>query len=63
MLCVYSVCEITDNPITYMLQKDDIEKTLTPFDVAVKLLTNLYGKFFPIVAAIYGEALQCPMSE
>lgn len=43
-LCVCSVCEITDNPITYTLQKDDIEMTLTPFDVAVKLLTNLYGK-------------------
>ncbi len=41
----YSVCEITDNPITYNLQKDDIETTLTPYDVAVKLLTNLYGKF------------------
>lgn len=39
-----SVCEITDNPITYRLLKDDIEKTLTPFDVAVKLFTNLYGK-------------------
>ncbi|XP_037024622.1 heat shock 70 kDa protein 14-A [Bradysia coprophila] len=36
------VCEITDNPIAYNLHKDDIERTLTPFDVAVTLLTNLY---------------------
>jgi len=33
---------VNDNPITYTLIKDDIETSLTPFNVAVKLLTNLY---------------------
>ncbi|KAJ6636726.1 Heat shock 70 kDa protein 14-B [Pseudolycoriella hygida] len=36
------VCEISNDPITYTLRKEEIERTLTPFEVAVVLLTNLY---------------------
>lgn len=43
---VSSVCQVNANPLEYHLEKgDDVSMTLTPYQVAVKLLTNCYGKF------------------
>lgn len=39
-------CKLNKSPLQYELSKDeDISTTITPFDVAVHLLKNSYGKF------------------
>lgn len=40
-----SLCQVNANPLEYNLEKgEDVSLTLTPYQVAVKLLTNCYGK-------------------
>lgn len=44
------VCSVTNDPkIEYHLTKDDIERKLTPYEVAVRLLSNLYGKYIETI--------------
>lgn len=39
------VCAVTNDPkIEYNLTKDDISRKLTPYEVAVRLFSNLYGE-------------------
>lgn len=39
-----SLCKLNTNPLEYHLEKDDdVSVKLTPYQVAVKLLTNCYG--------------------
>lgn len=41
---VTSVCQVNTNPLEYQLEKgDDVSLRLTPYEVAIKLLTNCYG--------------------
>lgn len=42
---VSSVCVVNANPLEYHLEKgDDVSLKLTPYQVAVTLLTNCYGE-------------------
>lgn len=41
-----SVCRVNANPLEYNLEKgDEVALKMTPYQVAVKLLKNCYGKF------------------